>query len=364
VEASVRIPAVLSCLALASAAVLIAAPASAGPPPPTCGSTLTVDTVLRSDLVCAGPGLTLAPGVSLDLHGHTVQGTAGGAGLTVASTGAATVKNGTLTGWDTAIRTLVIWDGPGRGPLAVDRVAFRDNGTGLDGTGDGGLGAKDVSVTRSTFTGNRVVALSAELISVTIDRTTFADNTVGYWGDTGSSATVTDARFVRNNRAFILTEASGTIEHSTFLDNPGALVSLGTVSGLTLTDSRVTGSDVAVNGTGALSRITGSTFVANTTAVEVGDFGATITSSTFRGNQTTVSLVDDLGNPTVVQGNTFRLNGDGLRLENANESVSIGGNDARQNSGWGIYAPGATDLGGNTAAHNGNQPQCVGVVCP
>ena len=44
--------------------------------------------------------------------------------------------------------------------------------------------------------------------------------------------------------------------------------------------------------------------------------------------------------------------------------MSIGGNDARNNTGWGIYAPGATDLGGNTAAHNGNQPQCVGVVCP
>ena len=43
--------------------------------------------------------------------------------------------------------------------------------------------------------------------------------------------------------------------------------------------------------------------------------------------------------------------------------MSIGGNSARNNTGWGINAPGATDLGGNTARHNGNEPQCVGVVC-
>jgi hypothetical protein len=35
----------------------------------------------------------------------------------------------------------------------------------------------------------------------------------------------------------------------------------------------------------------------------------------------------------------------------------------RQNARWGIHAPGAIDLGGNTARGNGNEPQCVGVVC-
>ncbi|GIG22287.1 hypothetical protein Cch01nite_30110 [Cellulomonas chitinilytica] len=360
-----RVPAVLSCLALVSAAVLVAAPASATPARPACGSTLTVDTVLRSDLVCAGDGLTLAADVDLDLRGHTLRSTAGGVGLSVTSTGTAKVTNGTLTGWDTAVRTLVDWDGPGPGPLTVDRVTFRDNGMGIDGNGDGGIGAKSVTVTRSAFTDNRTAAMTAQLIVVTIDRTTFTGNAVGYWGDTGSSVTVTDTGFVRNDRALIATEAGATISRSAFVENPQAVVSGGVVSGITMTDSRLSGSDVAFDGRGASSEISGSTFVGNATAVIVGPFGGTITSSTFRGNQTTVVLdAGEWDEPSaVVRDNTFRLNGDGLRLENAGASVSIGGNDARANTGWGIYAPGATDLGGNTARRNGNAPQCVGVVC-
>jgi parallel beta-helix repeat protein len=44
--------------------------------------------------------------------------------------------------------------------------------------------------------------------------------------------------------------------------------------------------------------------------------------------------------------------------------TSLSGNSARKNTRWGIHAPGAVDLGGNTASGNGNQPQCVGVACP
>ncbi|MBO9554684.1 right-handed parallel beta-helix repeat-containing protein [Cellulomonas sp.] len=362
-----RVPATLSCLALASAAVLVATPAAADPGTPACGSTLTVDTVLRSDLVCAGDGLTLAADVDLDLHGHTLRGTAGGVGLSIASVGSATVKNGTVTGWDTAVRTLVDWDvDEGSGPLTVDRVSFRGNGTGIDGTGDGGLRAKSMTVTRSTFTGNRRAGMTAELTTVRIDCTTFADNAVGYWGDTGSSATVTSTRWLRNDRALIAVEANADIARSTFRDNPQAVYSTGAVAGIRLTDSRLSGSDVAFDGRGAEARISSSTFVGNTTAVVVGPFGATVSSSTFRDNGTTVTLDPDAlwSEPSVVvQGNVFRHNADGLRLEGVGAFVSIGGNTARYNTGWGIYAPGATDLGGDTASHNGNEPQCVGVAC-
>ena len=357
-----RVPAILSCLALASAAVLVATPASAKPPQPTCGSTLTVDTVLRADLVCDGPGLTLEAGVDLDLRGHTLRGTAGGTGLAVISTGTQSIKNGKLTGWDAAVRTVLIFDGPGSDPLLIDRVWFHHNATGIDGVGEG-LGAKEVAITRSKFTNHSSAAITAMLTSATIDRTVFADNTVGYWGDTGSGATITDTRFVRNARAAIVTEASATFDHSTFIDNPNAVVSGGYVSGITITDSRITGSDVAVDGAGAVSQISGSKFVSNTTAVKVGVFGATITSNTFRANGTTISLYEEPASDVVVQDNTFRLNGDGLLLDPAYPLVSIGGNNARNNTGWGINAPGATDLGGNTAKHNGNEPQCVGVVC-
>ncbi|MDQ0373853.1 right-handed parallel beta-helix repeat-containing protein [Cellulomonas humilata] len=286
--------------------------------------------------------------------------------MTVASAGDSTIKNGTITGWTKGMDTLVNWDDPVGGPVLVDRVSFRDNDTGLDDTGDGGVGANAVTITRSTFTNNRVVAVTAEMARVDINHTIFADNGAGYVGDTGSRGTFTDTRFVSNDRALVVIEAGATVERSTFIDNPNAVVSAGVVSGLIITDSRFTGSEVAVTGRGAILRITGSTLVGNTTAVVAGRFGGTIASNTFRANQTTVAFVtEELWEETVVQDNTFRLNGDGLLLENAHmELVSIGGNDARRNTGWGIYAPGATDLGGNTAKHNGTEPQCVGVVCP
>jgi hypothetical protein len=365
-EVIVRVLVNLSCLALASAAVLVSAPANAAPPtPPACGSTITADTALRADLVCGGPGLVLAAGVDLDLRGHTIRGTAGGVGLAVSPSGDSVIKNGTLSGWGTAVRTLVDLDGPGGAPLIIDRISFTNNGRGVDGTGALGFGAKDVTVTRSSFTNHSGSAISATFNAARIDHTTFADNAVGYSGDTGSSAVVTHSRFVRNARAFVISEAAATVERSTFVDNPQAIVTLGLVNGLTLTDSRIIGSDVGVNGLYAASRITGSTFVANATAVVVGMYGATLTSNTFRANEATLAFVgQDSGAVTVVQDNTFRRNGDGLLVDSPEAHVSIGGNDARKNAGWGIYAPGATDLGGNTAKHNGNQPQCVGVVCP
>ena len=358
-----RVKAVLSVLVLASAAVLVATPASADPPP-TCGSTLTVDTVLRADLVCAGPGLTLAPGVDLNLKGHTLRGTAGGVGLSVASAGDATVKNGTLTGWDTALGVFGVPD-LSNGPLHIEKMSFGDNDTGLNASDpdNGTFYTKDTTITGSTFTGSRDVALISAFDAVfDVSGTTFMDNQTAV---AGGIATLTNSRFVRNNEAIRVGDSRATIVRSTFIDNPVAVsatwISFGDV---TITDSTFTGSNVAVRSEGLQANITGSTFVGNTTAVTIGIAGAQIVSNTFRANATTLKFVEEDFSPTLVQDNTFKLNGDGLAFDVTSDStVSVGGNDARQNTGWGIHVSGVTDLGGNTARHNGNEPQCVGVVC-
>ena len=358
-----RVAALLSSLALASAGVLVATPASADPPP-TCGSTLTVDTVLRADLVCAGPGLRLAPGVDLNLKGHTLRGTAGGVGLAVASAGEATVKNGTLTGWDTALGVYAATD-MGHGPLHVEKVSFSDNDTGLNASDpdNGTLHTKDVTITGSTFADNRGFALVSAFLPVfDVSRTTFMDNGTAL---AGGSSTLTDTRFVRNEVAISVAESRATIVRSTFIDNPVAVdASWFSFGELTITDSKFTGSDIAVRSETVPAHITGSTFVGNTTAVTIGISGATVVSNTFRANGTTLRLVEEDFAPTLVQDNRFRLNGDGLVLDVTSDSVvRVGGNDARRNTGWGIHVSGVTDLGGNTARRNGNEPQCVGVVC-
>lgn len=54
------------------------------PDAPACGTTVTTDTTLTADLTCAGDGLTLRPGVTLDLAGHALR--AGGTALAVSAT--------------------------------------------------------------------------------------------------------------------------------------------------------------------------------------------------------------------------------------------------------------------------------------
>ncbi|WP_432494383.1 right-handed parallel beta-helix repeat-containing protein [Kineococcus gypseus] len=61
--------------AVAASTALVATPAAAAAPAPVrCGDTITQDTTLRGDLVCAGAGLTVAAsGVVLDLDGHLLR---------------------------------------------------------------------------------------------------------------------------------------------------------------------------------------------------------------------------------------------------------------------------------------------------
>ena len=60
-------------------------------------------------------------------------------------------------------------------------------------------------------------------------------------------------------------------------------------------------------------------------------------------------------------GNLFVKNS-GSGIQTDLPGLEVGGNTAKNNGGYGIYAPGAIDLGGNVAFGN-TLGQCVGVVC-
>lgn len=62
----------------------------------------------------------------------------------------------------------------------------------------------------------------------------------------------------------------------------------------------------------------------------------------------------------VLDGNDLRRNGDAIYVDSV---AHVHANTAIANTGWGIWTPLATDLGGNVAYRNGTEPQCVGVVC-
>lgn len=353
----------LPVLALAAAATLVAPPASAAPPQPACGDTLAVDTRLRADLTCtAGTGLRLAPGVTLDLRGHSLRGSGDGVGLEVASAGSVVVRNGTVTGWATGLRTYAVEDGE-TGPLTVDRMRFDGNGDGVDVSAEAHFGgyAKPTTVTRSTLvrsTGAAVVAGWGT--PVTLDRTIVADNAAGVRGDSGD-AVVTGSRFLRNQTAIVLYEGYVDVRESSFVENATGVVSTGSHGSISIVGSRFSGGGTAVDGRTAFVGVADSRFTGTGTGVVVSSHGGTVEGSTFRANG--AGIVGQ-GYGRIV-GNVLRDNGDGIDVEAEPFAgdLEVGGNDVRRSTGWGIHVPGATDLGGNVARGNGNEPQCVGVVC-
>jgi hypothetical protein len=133
-----------------------------------CGSTLTSDTTLTSDLYCpyspeTAIALTLAQGVTLDMNGHTLSGSGNGRGIGGESTngqGASfTVKNGTITGFAagigggaTASRVRLISNLRGAeaidGGVAITDSVLSHNGTGVAGTSGG------ITISHSTVSNN------------------------------------------------------------------------------------------------------------------------------------------------------------------------------------------------------------------
>ncbi|GEM00383.1 right-handed parallel beta-helix repeat-containing protein [Cellulomonas terrae] len=359
-----RTTSVLATAALVGTAVLVATPASAAPL--VCGSTVTVSTSLTTDLTCTGPApaLTLGAGVTLNLKGHTVSGPGTGVGILVPQDGDVVIRNGTLTGWSAGVDTGGPVDEPRTGTVAVDRLTVTDSGTGVDASGELPFsGGKATTVTRSRFERVGTGIDASWFADVWVSASTFSDATVGLRVDT-SFADVSGSTFRRNGTAIAATEGAVDVHGSSFVDNTAG-VRLFFMGAATVDASTFRGNDVAVDAGGFVPQLvlTGNTFTTNTEAVELGDVDGTISSNVFRRNGSGVHGQSTATTSLVVQGNVLHRNGDAIVFDAADANTSLGGNTATRNSGWGIYAPGVTDLGGNAASGNGNSPQCVGVSC-
>lgn len=362
-----RTPSVLACLALVGATTLVASPASAAPL--VCGATVTVSTTLTTNLTCpasSAPALTLGAGVTLNLGGHAVRGPGSGIGIGVPQDGDVVIRNGTLKGWGIGIDSLGPVDEPKTGTVTVDRVRFTDGGTGVDASGELPFsGGKATYVSRSTFDGLGTGIDAFWFADVWVTASSFTHTTTALRVDT-SSAEVTRSRFAYNGTAISLTEAGVTVTDSVLDHNDVGFqhffMGAASAEGSTFRDN-----GIAIDARSFVPQLdlTGNTFARNTSAVLLADVEGTIDGNTFRGNGTAVRGDGpvSLTNGLVVTDNVLRRNGDALFFEGADANTSLGGNTAVRNTGWGIYAPGVTDLGGNTAHHNGNSPQCVGVVC-
>ncbi|GAA4626489.1 hypothetical protein [Cellulomonas oligotrophica] len=366
----------LPALVLAVGATLVAGPAQAAPPGPACGEHLTVDTVLTRNLTCtSGDGLTLAPGVTLDLGGKVLTGHDTGRGVVGPPTGDVTVTNGVVTGWGTGVTAddLTGTDPETGDDLELDGtvhvvgVVVRGNGTGVDGTGRLYDSFKTFAVDRSTLRGNGT-GFSTVGGYGTFTRTTLRDNDVALYANTGGVRL--ERSVVRDNGTGFDSggEAGIDLVSTAFLGNDVG-IRTGFMDFVTVERSELSRNGTAIDHGpgGSYLRVQDTTFASNGTGVAAHGDEMAITGSTFRKNDVGVSVEPDSWpdapweRVTSIVGNTFVDGGDGLLSQW--EGAQIGDNSATGNDRWGIHAPGADDLGLNSASGNGNEPQCVGVVC-
>ncbi len=297
-------------LAVVVAGALLGGVSPAGAVPLACGTTITANTTLTSDLSCAGDGITIgAPGVVLDLGGHTITG--GGAGFTDEGVGVrarsanARVKNGRVSNFRYGI-----YLGPGANGSVIE-------GLSLIGDGDG------IHVQSSS---NRI-------------RGNFASRNTNV-----AVALVGDFNVLEGNA--LLDNIAGVV-----IGRPGNQVIGNDISGdaggdrgvLSFNGGRVVGNRVSLFG--------------GAPGIDLLDGGEVI------GNQAFANLDGiRVRGAAVVSGNVVFGNiDDGIDF--AAGSAFIRGNTATQNGDLGINAAGAFDGGGNRAFANANPLQCVGVVC-
>ena len=360
---------------------------AAAAPGVTCGSTVTTDVTLTADLHCpSGDGIILGSNVTLDLGGHSLVG-AGSSGVGVQtsflSLGGNTIRNGTIEDWGTGI--LLQERNPDGVPYTVSDVVLLNSPVSQIGV-DASL-----QLTRITAVDSGIYGQLGGSLAISQSRLTRSAVNVFF-----ASATITDSTLVQSP---VSSSAQGqVIIESSTLDGKGTGAPA-TVSetSLTINNSIVKNFQEPIGGFWGGVSLTQNKFTDMPNGV-LGDISSHLGSdgtSDISGNTFTRSGVVLRGNvPMIVENNTFKQNevgvvftrsaplpGDPLPTADGSRAVgnvltkntgtgiqtdlpglAVGGNTATKNGGYGIYAPGAVDLGGNIAFGN-TLGQCVGVVC-
>ncbi|WP_375765466.1 right-handed parallel beta-helix repeat-containing protein [Archangium gephyra] len=347
-----------------------------------CGDTITRSTRLTHDLSCPGtdgPALrVVGKGVILDLGGHTVRrsgpdpmGTSEGI-LVLADS---TVRNGTIRGFQlgyvldadgqhspehvrlSRLRFIdnrgAIYHRNGHATLTLTDSMLVGNGTGLGSEQDASSGTFEV---RSTLFLGQGLALSANLHSVDVVRSTFSFNGTVVWCPYGS----------------ITFRSSWLLQNDVVGRIPLGDFGYGFCSVASFTDTLI-----ARNGSLAPSDqpawepgnfvLRGSRVTDNDSGLLVRAWTVDIQDDTWWGNAGGLTLADlpEYVPPPLagtVSGNRFLDNrGDGLRVT-VPSTLTVSRNTAIGNTGWGLHVPGVIDGGGNVARDNG-AGNCIGVVC-
>jgi parallel beta-helix repeat protein len=357
-----------------------------------CGERITENVRLDSDLRdCEGVGLVVgADGVTVDLGGHTIDGTGRGTGIVNGYGGDGRrdveIRNGTVRGFKVGLRS-------GGRATQLRRLTITKNAT-----GGVVLRGSQCIVERNVISDNGYghgislkSAGSCRIDSNRISRQLGA----GIETDRSSGNRIEDNRITGNRRAGILLAATtgSAVERNSVLGND---------VGISLFDRSnsniVRRNTAALNATGVAVTFGGTGNRIEHNSVSASDGAGIRFAETGSNNQATRNLVTLSGAEGIrvidsaalrVEGNSLYDNsGDGifvaeqdtggttLRRNTTNHNgddgidadstmLTIERNVAERNADFGIEAtPGVNDGGGNTSRFNGNAAQCAGVACP
>lgn len=332
----------LAVVLAALAAVLLAIGASAAlakKPSVSCGQVITHNFHLRNDLIdCPGPGLVIgADHIRVDLGGHTVDGVNAGDGID--NTGGfdrVVIRHGTIQQFQQGVNLA----NASRNRLEGLRVQQTFRGIEL-GTSD-----------HTKIVHNRVSANfdGIHLVGSTMNRVSHND----VFGNTASAIV-------------LITGSDGNkVDHNKTHHNASWGITSDFSANNVYDHNRVYRNDIAgiepFHGTNI--RITHNAVFRNQIGIEL----FTTTGSLLRGNKVRTSVGDGIHLFTGSTGNrlvnnaSHRNGDDGIDVEDPGNTLRR--NHANRNHDLGIFAAaGNTDGGGNTAHHNGNAAQCVGVTC-
>ena len=356
-------------LTAAVTAVLIGAGAATStavaPPAVQCGDVIEGDVALTADLVCPDSpvGLVLSVGATLDLGGHSVVGggdtaeSLHGAGIQVPVEGGATVRNGAVEGWAVGVAVEQTDDaGPPQGPVLLDRLALRANRTGLSSSGFI-QPTPEFVITASEFVENEAGIGTWQAQHMFLRSSRIVGNVTGVdQSEGGSGMTLVDCEVADNGTGLGGYDGGYSVVDSVLRDNGTALSSSGSIENSVIERNRVG----VRGGFDGWVGLYGNVLRDNATAVRLSDTFGAIADNTFIGNDVAFTATGDYGVATLER-NEFHANGDAILAVGVGSILDS--NTAVDNARWGIHAPGAVDLGGNQAWGNGNEPQCVGVVC-
>ena len=372
---------------------------------PNCGDTVTTNVTLTADLHCSGDGLIIgAHGVTIDLNQHEISGTGTGNGVSAVEYNGLTIRDGTISGFETGIFLESVQDATVRNMSLLrngDPTRYQTGGLyaniASNLTVSGGTivappatrslvveASNGVTVSGVDVTGP--VGLSMMTENSVLTRNVFRDGRVGL-SETYTSTRIENNRFIRSGIG--MSEANKvSITGNHFTGSPIRIVISDEIEirGNTFRDGEF---GVAIGTTAPDVNITGNVFANNRYGIHVKAYyfaeneGLTVTRNTFVDNANAGLFIEATGVSTgtraSVTDNFFMANGfastdtdaagrpinDGLHINIPTGSLpTIARNHTIANADFGIEAlpPGSVqDGGGNTST--GNPNGCAGVVC-